>query len=162
MAEDRSKQAESGGRGECETSSGDRRNFGGLAAALELKHELGEDVTVTLVQAEATAIDPVGRTVTTAGGTDHPYDLDRGHRVPQQLRCLARPGPGRLRPDHRHAARRRACRGRLARFPGRPRTGGDRRDTERKLLGTAYEFLFNMAHRMRKAKLEQHTSLPPT
>lgn len=176
-------------------------NFGGLAAALELKHELGADVAVTVVSAsdrflfnpsliwlpfgkrkaaditfpleptfdahgiefvhaQATAIDPVARTVTTGSGTDHPYDyliVATGYRN----NFDAVPGLG---PDGFAQT--------ITTLPDAERAGAAWRDflddpgpvviaatQGASCFGAAYEFLFNMSHQLRKAKLKQHTSL---
>ncbi|HET9171052.1 MAG TPA: FAD-dependent oxidoreductase [Actinospica sp.] len=176
-------------------------NFGGLAAALELKRELGQDAAVTVVSAsarflfnpsliwlpfgkrkaanitfpleptfdahgvefvhaEATAIDPVARTVTTAAGASLPYDyliLATGYRNDYDV------VPG-LGPDGFAQS--------ITTLPDAERAGVAWRDflddpgpvvvaatQGASCFGAAYEFLFNMAHQLRKAKLSQHTSL---
>lgn len=176
-------------------------NFGGLAAALELKHELGADVAVTVVSAsdrflfnpsliwlpfgkrtapditfpleptfdahgvefvhaEATAIDPTVRTVTTAGGAQLGYDyliLATGYRNDFDV------VPG-LGPNGFAQA--------ITTLPDAERAGAAWRDflddpgpvvigatQGASCFGAAYEFLFNMAHQLRKAKVKQFTSL---
>lgn len=177
-------------------------NFGGLAAALEVKHELGDDVAVTVVSAsdrflfnpsliwlpfgkrkagdisfplrptfdaygiefvhaEVTAIDPVARTVTAnAGGGVHTYDhliVATGYRND----CDVVPGLGpagfaqsiTTLPDAERAGA--AWRDFLS-DPGPVVIGATQGAS---CFGAAYEFLFNMAHQLRKAKLNRHTSL---
>ena len=174
-------------------------NFGGLAAALELKHELQEvevtvvsasdrflfnpsliwlpfgkrgapDITfplaptfdahgVEFVHAEATAIDPVARTVT-AGGVEIGYDyliVATGYR--NDFDVVPGLGPEGFAqsittlPDAERAAL--AWRDFLD-DPGPVVIGATQGAS---CFGAAYEFLFNMAHQLRKAKLNKVTSL---
>lgn len=176
-------------------------NFGGLAAALELKHELGDDVAVTVVSAsdrflfnpsliwlpfgkrkaaditfpleptfdahgvefvhaEATAIDPVAHTVTIAGGTQLAYDyliVATGYR--NNFDVVPGLGPEGFAQS-------------ITTLPDAERAGAAWRDflddpgpvvigatQGASCFGAAYEFLFNMAHQLRKAKLNKITSL---
>ncbi|HEU4911127.1 MAG TPA: FAD-dependent oxidoreductase [Actinomycetes bacterium] len=175
-------------------------NFGGLTAALTVKHELGGDVDVTVVSAsdqflftpsliwvpfgkrrpdqimfpvtptfeshgvdfvhaEATAIDPVTKTVT-AGGHDHRYDyliVATGYRNDFDVI----PGLG---PDGNAST--------ITTMDGALEAGR----SWRKLLdepgdvvigatqgagcfGAAYEFLFNTSYRLRKAGLHKKVRL---
>jgi sulfide:quinone oxidoreductase len=177
-------------------------NFGGLAAALELKHELGDDVAVTVVSAanrflfnpsliwlpfgkrkagaisfplwptfdahgiefiyaEVTAIDLVVRTVTAnAGGGVLTYDyliVATGYRNDYDV--VPGLGPAGFAqsittlPDAERAGA--AWRDFLS-DPGPVVIGATQGAS---CFGAAYEFLFNMAHQLRKAKLNRHTSL---
>ncbi|MBR7828797.1 FAD-dependent oxidoreductase [Actinospica sp. MGRD01-02] len=176
-------------------------NFGGLAAALELKYELADDVAVTVVSAsarflfnpsliwlpfgkrragditfpleptfdahgvefvhaEATAIDPAARTVTTSTGAEYRYDyliLATGYRNDYE----AVPGLG---PD--------GCAQSITTLADAERAGAAWRDflddpgpvvigatQGASCFGAAYEFLFNMSHQLRKSKLNELTSL---
>ena len=176
-------------------------NFGGLAAALELKHELGDDVAVTVVSAsnrflfnpsliwlpfgrraagdisfplwptfdahgvefihaEVTEIDPVACTVTTSGGEVHSYHyliVATGYRNDYGV------VPG-LGPEGFAQS--------ITTLPDAERAGAAWRDflddpgpvvigatQGASCFGAAYEFLFNMAHQLRKAKLNRLTSL---
>jgi len=177
-------------------------NFAGLAAALELVHELGDDVAVTVVSAcdrflfnpsliwlpfgkrkaadisfplwptfdahgieflhaEVTAIDPVARTVTAdAGGGVHAYDyliVATGFRNDYDV--VPGLGPAGFAqsittlPDAERAGA--AWRDFLS-DPGPVVIGATQGAS---CFGAAYEFLFNMAHQLRKAKLNRLTSL---
>jgi NADH dehydrogenase FAD-containing subunit len=175
-------------------------NFGGLTAALELKHELGADADVTVVSAsdrflfnpsliwlpfgkrsaagisfplepvfdahginfthaEATAIDPAARTVTTAGGS-YGYDylvVASGYRnnfgvapglgpdgYAQTITTLA---------DAERAGQ--AWRDFLD-DPGPVVVGATQGAS---CFGAAYEFLFNTSHQLRKAGLHKKVTL---
>ena len=176
-------------------------NFGGLTAALELKHDLGGDVDVTVVSAsdrflfnpsliwlpfgkrkaaditfaleptfdahgiefvhaEVTAIDPVARTVTTADGTGRGYDyliVATGYRNDFEVVPGLGPEGSAQSITTLHDAERagEAWRDFLD-DPGPVVIGATQGAS---CFGAAYEFLFNMAYQLRKAKLRQHTSL---
>jgi NADH dehydrogenase FAD-containing subunit len=175
-------------------------NFGGLTAALELKHELGADADVTVVSAsdrflfnpsliwlpfgkrnassitfplepvfdahginfahaEATAIDPAARTVSTASGS-YGYDylvVATGYRNNFGV------APG-LGPDGyaqtittlRDAERAGQAWRDFLDDPGPVVIGATQGAS---CFGAAYEFLFNTSHQLRKAKLHDKVTL---
>jgi NADH dehydrogenase FAD-containing subunit len=175
-------------------------NFGGLTAALELKHELGADADVTVVSAsdrflfnpsliwlpfgkrnassitfplepvfdahginfahaEATAIDPAARTVSTASGS-YGYDylvVATGYRNNFGV------APG-LGPDGyaqtittlRDAERAGQAWRDFLDDPGPVVIGATQGAS---CFGAAYEFLFNTSHQLRKAKLHNKVTL---
>jgi sulfide:quinone oxidoreductase len=176
-------------------------NFGGLAAALELKHELGDEVAVTVVSAsdrflfnpsliwlpfgkrkaaeitfaleptfdahgvefvhaEATGIDPEARTVTCSGGASYAYDyliVATGYR--NDFDVVPGLGPDGFAqsittlPDAERAG---AAWREFLDDPGPVVIGATQGAS---CFGAAYEFLFNMAHQLRKAKLNDRVSL---
>ena len=177
-------------------------NFGGLTAALELKHELGADADVTVISAsdrflfnpsliwlpfgkrsasgitfplepvfgahginfahaEATAIDPVARTVSTTAGR-HSYDYDY-LVVATGYRNNFGVAPG-LGPDGYAQT--------ITTLADAERAGQAWRDflddpgpvvigatQGASCFGAAYEFLFNTAHQLRKAGLDKRVTL---
>jgi NADH dehydrogenase FAD-containing subunit len=177
-------------------------NFGGLTAALELKHELGADADVTVISAsdrflfnpsliwlpfgkrsasgitfplepvfdahginfahaEATAIDPVARTVSTTAGR-HSYDYDY-LVVATGYRNNFGVAPG-LGPDGYAQT--------ITTLADAERAGQAWRDflddpgpvvigatQGASCFGAAYEFLFNTSHQLRKAGLHKKVTL---
>jgi len=175
-------------------------NFAGLTAALELKHELGADIEVTVVSAsdrflfnpsliwlpfgkrnaagitfplepvfdahqitfvhaEATAIDPAGRTVTTAGGS-YGYDylvVATGFR--NKFDVVPGLGPGGFAQTITtlvDAERAGEAWRKFLDDPGPVVIGATQGAS---CFGAAYEFLFNTAHQLRKAGLQKQVSL---
>ncbi|HEY5989179.1 MAG TPA: FAD-dependent oxidoreductase, partial [Streptosporangiaceae bacterium] len=175
-------------------------NFGGLTAALELKHDLGDDVEVTVVSAsdrflfnpsliwlpfgkrkaaditfaleptfdahgiefvhaEATAIDPSARTVNTASQS-YGYDY---LVVATGFRNKFDVVPG-LGPDgYAHTITtlgdaERAGTG-WREFLGNPGPVVIGATQGASCFGAAYEFLFNTAYQLRRAKLNKQVSL---
>ena len=180
-------------------------NFAGVAGALELKHqldrhELGEDVEVTVVSAsdrfvfnpsliwlpfgkrtagdisvpleptfdahgvhfvhaEATRIDPVARRVeTTGGGFDYDYLLvSTGYRTRYDV--VPGIGPGGFANTITSLADAEETAIAWQKFrddPGPVVIGATQGAS---CFGAAYEFLFNTAHQLRKAKLADRVSL---
>src|SRR6266542_2397114 len=176
-------------------------NFGGLTAALELKHELGDEVDVTVVSAsdrflfnpsliwlpfgkrdaahitfplaptfdahgigfvhaQATAIDPAARTVATTGGS-YGYDylvVATGFRNKFDIvPGLGPDGYAQTITTLADAERAGTAWRRFLDDPGPVVIGATQGAS---CFGAAYEFLFNTARQLRKAKL--HNKVPLT
>jgi sulfide:quinone oxidoreductase len=175
-------------------------NFAGLTAALELKHELGAEVDVTVVSAsdrfvfnpsliwlpfgkrradditfplepvfsehqigfvhaEATAIDPAARVVSTTKGS-HPYDylvIATGFRNKfDVVPGLGPDGHAQTITTLQDAQRAGAAWRAFLADPGPVVIGATQGAS---CFGAAYEFLFNTAHQLRKAGLRKRVPL---